>query len=164
MNEDFFWVLIEQAWLKSPTINDRRLTAIQSNRSKQLQALGDFGRAYTMTIVENLEEILAMFGKDELTAFIQVFEQKLFNLDRKDLSKAMGNPSGDGFLYARCFVVGLGREYYERIYAHPEKARDLTSAEMFGFVGYKVYGEKFREEFARNQFHCIESYSNKEAW
>ena len=81
MNEDFFWMLIEQAWLKSPEINERRLTAIRLNRAKQLQDLGDFGNAYAMTIIDHLEQILAMFGNDELTAFIQMFEQKSQILD-----------------------------------------------------------------------------------
>ena len=72
MNEDFFWQIIEQAWLDSPEINARRQKAIQSNRAKPLQILGDLGKAYTVEIVENLERNLHLFGESELSSFIRI--------------------------------------------------------------------------------------------
>jgi hypothetical protein len=37
-------------------------------------------------------------------------------------------------------------------------------ASMFGFSAYRIYEEKFGEEFGRYSIHNIESCSNKNGW
>jgi hypothetical protein len=90
-------------------------------------------------------------------------ERKLFQIDRKDI-QAYTDGSDDGFLYCRCFIVGMGKAYYEMIEENPSKATCDAEAEIVGFIGYIVYQELFDEEFERYTVHNIESCSNAEGW
>ena len=164
MNEDLFWQLIEHSWRDVPAINTIRETAVASNAKKQLVTIGDHGQSLIWQMQQKLEQNLSLFGVDELTGFIRLFEERLFQIDREEVLSPMGEVSGDSFLYARAFIVGMGRDYYELIDRQPEKASSETEAGLLAFAGYKVHEEKFGEEFERNVVHCIESFSNAEGW
>ena len=164
MNEELFWQLIEQSWRDVPAVNSIREDAVISNDKKQLVRIGDGGESLIWQLQQKLEQDLSLFGKDEMAGFIRLFEEQLVQLDREEVAEPMGEISGDCFLYARAFIVGLGGDYCELIDRQPEKAAPKTAADLLAFAGYKVYEEKFGEEFERNLVHCIESFSNLDCW
>jgi hypothetical protein len=102
------------------------------------------------------------FIKD-LTAFIHILEERLYHIDRQDIHEYTEG-SDDGFLYCRCFVVGMGWEYYTMVDEDLSKATMDIEAELFGFSTYGVYGEKNGDEFERYSIHSIETCSNREGW
>jgi len=62
---------------------------------------------------------LAKLGTTELEQFEERLAEALFELDQKNLADHAGESgeSGDGFLYARCYVVARGKAFFERVLA-----------------------------------------------
>lgn len=97
MNEEKFWQLMEKV--------DRE--ALED---------GDADAA-----VEPLTEALARLPVKDIKGFEECLAQALYQLDGKlfaDHAGASGK-SADGFLYARCFVVGSGKAAYDSVLADP---------------------------------------------
>lgn len=160
MNEANFWQLIETAWSLSPELNAARRLALRTNDPFLLESL-----SYELADVigENLRRLLEALDKSALTAFLRLMEEKLYHIDRQEI-RQYTDGSDDGFLYCRCFIVGMGEAYYKGIDSNPALATMDVEAESIGFIGYEVYLEKFNESFSRNTLHCIESGSNKKGW
>lgn len=160
MNEEKFWETIELAWSDAPKFDTRRRDALESNDEDLLEDIADdLNRLFLENYVDRLQDL----SKDELTAYIRIFESKLYQLDRLDTHE-FTDGSDDGFLYCRCFIVALGREYFEAVDKNPSHATFDLEAESVGFAMYRAYEEMFGEEFERNLVHCIESGSNPEGW
>ncbi|MEC5142742.1 DUF4240 domain-containing protein [Chitinophaga sp. 212800010-3] len=160
MNEVRFWQIIEDAWAASPSLLEMRNTVLKTNDAILIEDLT--GEIYG-TITNNIRDILLGLDKEELTGFNHRMEEILFRIDRKDVH-VYTEGSDDGFLYCRCFIVGMGKEYYKMIDENPSRATCDAEAEIVGFIGYMVYKELFGEEFERNSVHCIESCSNAAGW
>jgi hypothetical protein len=160
MTEQHFWELIETSWTSSPGLYELRAKALQTNNEENLEdlsvELGD-------TMLENYRRQLLLLDQENLTKYIHILEEKLYKIDREEIHEYTDG-SDDGFLYCRCFILGMGEEYYNMIDNNPTKATVDLEAEDFGFLAYKVYEEKFKEEFERNSIYCIESGSNTENW
>jgi len=160
MTEKQFWTLIELSWSEAPELNQKRKKALKSNAEESLEALSE---ELEETILENYKKRLQLLNKNDLSKFIHILEERLFNIDRQEIQEYTDG-SDDGFLYCRCFIVGMGEDYYTMIDKEPAKATMDLEAEIFGFSAYEVYEELFGEEFDRNSVHCIESCSNENAW
>ena len=160
MNDFKFWQIIEDAWAASPSLLEMRNTVLKTNDAILIEDLT--GEVYG-AITNNIRDLLLQLNKEELTAFNHIMEEKLFRIDREDIHEYTDG-SDDGFLYCRCFIVGMGRAYYEMIEENPSKATCDAEAEIVGFIGYMVYQELFGEEFERNTVHCIETCSNARGW
>jgi hypothetical protein len=160
MTDKDFWGLIELSWQDSPILYKKRAKALETNDEELLEELSQ--ELYN-TITENCKKRLLKLEKDELTSFIHILEERLYNIDREEIHE-FTDGSDDGFLYCRCFILGMGEQYYNMIDKEPAKAKLDLEAEAFGFVGYEVYQEKFEEDFERNSVHCIESCSNTNFW
>ena len=160
MTEEKFWRIIETAWSKVTTLHIIRAIAIKTNDKDLLEELSS---AMETQILPYFNEALSKLDKATLTAFIHFAESKLYQIDRKEIHQYTDG-SDDGFLYCRCFILGMGEVYYNRIDKHPKKAAMDLEAESFGFEPYRVYEKKFGHEFDRNTVHCIESCSNEEKW
>ena len=159
MDENKFWNLINDTWVKSGK-NKIRLKAIKENDEDLLRRLMEF----IWTDLINYYQIeLWKLEKQEFISYILKLEEKLYQIDREEIHKHIGG-SDDRFLYGRCFVLAMGREYYEMIDKYPEKAKYDLQAEGFGFETYKLFENLFEEEFERNTIHCIESCSNEGKW
>jgi hypothetical protein len=160
MTESLFWEIIDSAWTKSSLIEKRRVKALRNNDTELLQDLSEdlFG-----AVLNNYNKRLVLLGKPELTSFIHILEEKLYDLDRAEIHE-FTDGSDDGFLYARCFVVAMGEAYYNKINRDPSMATKDMEAETFGFSAYEVYKYKFKADFVRCSKHNIETGSNKEAW
>lgn len=59
----------------------------------------------------------------DILEFEEILAEKLYALDRRDLAEHAGEAgdSDDAFLYARCYVVARGREFYEAVSSNPER-------------------------------------------
>ncbi|NLR57212.1 DUF4240 domain-containing protein [Chitinophaga polysaccharea] len=160
MNESRFWEIIEQAWQASPALLEMRSTALETNDAVVIE---DLTSEVYGAITNNIRDILLGLDKEALTGFNHLMEEKLYHIDRKDIH-AYTDGSDDGFLYCRCFIVGMGKNYYDKIDRDPAMATSDAEAEIVGFIGYMVYQELFGEEFERNTIHCIETCSNSRGW
>ncbi len=160
MTIDAFWELIESAWSEHPALLKKRDKAIADGNRKALVALAD---DIEDTILDDYQDSLYELERDELTAFIQHLEERLYNIDREAIMDAAGS-SEEGFVYARCYIVAMGRRYYGLVEGDPSKAVPDAEAEGFGFTAYSIYADRFDEEFKRNSKHSIAARSNKAAW
>jgi hypothetical protein len=160
MNEQKFWELIESAWKSVPLLDGLRQEALKTNKADLFEGLS-FG--LDDEVSEAIEDKLRELSKDDLIGFNHLLEEKLFRLDREEIHQHTDG-SDDGFLYCRGFIVGMGERYYNLIHANPAKATADAEAESICFVGYRVYLERFKEEFVRQSVHPIESGSNPDGW
>ena len=160
MTEQDFWKIIELSWSDSPEINKSRIKALQTNDEELLEELSG---ELEETIVENYKKRLLTLDKENFTDFLHILEEKLYKIDREEIQEYTDG-SDDGFLYCRCFILGMGEQYYKMIDKDSSKATMDLEAETFGFSAYSVYKENFGEEFERNTIHNIESCSNPEGW
>ena len=160
MTLDQFWNILELVWKDRPELNTLRQKALRSNNYDQLEELA---AELEGDILESYEERLTNLDKKEFTSFIQHFEERIHHIDREEIHEYTDG-SDDGFLYCRCFIVGMGREYYNMVDREPSKASIDLEAELFGFSMYGVYEEEFGEEFQRYQHHSMETGSNLEGW
>jgi hypothetical protein len=78
--------------------------------------------------VEPLVEALSQLAEAEIGAFEDQLAQCLFDLDGRQYADQAGESgqSGDGFLYARCYVVARGKKYFEGVKASPERMPKST--------------------------------------
>lgn len=160
MTVQAFWQIIEASWADAPELNRKRQEALKSNDEELLEELSE---ALSDTILENYEKRLAELDKKSLTAFIHLLEERLYHIDREEIHEYTDG-SDDGFLYCRCFILGMGERYYNMVDKDPSQATMDLEAESFGFAAYSVYEDKFGDEFDRYSIHSIESGSNEEGW
>jgi hypothetical protein len=73
--------------------------------------------------IEPLQAALNMKSESELFRFEEALSQKLYAIDGERFAQNAGDSGGsdDGFLYARCFVVAKGREFYEAVKSDPTR-------------------------------------------
>ena len=71
--------------------------------------------------VEKLSNVLTRLSKSELESFQKLFAQMLDRIDDKSYrNECPGSQSDDTFLYARCFVIGRGREHFYKVLHNPK--------------------------------------------
>jgi Protein of unknown function (DUF4240) len=160
MTEQDFWEIIELSWADSPKLNSQRAKALKTNDEEILEELSG---ELEDTILEHYIKRLHALDKDDLTTFIHILEERLYNIDRKEIQEYTDG-SDDGFLYCRCFILGMGQKYYNMVDKDPSKATMDLEAESFGFSAYGVFEERFGEWFERGSIHSIETCSNTAGW
>ncbi|MBW8686640.1 DUF4240 domain-containing protein [Chitinophaga rhizophila] len=160
MNATRFWEIIETAWTTDRDLFNLRETALTTNDPALIRYLGNI---VSTEITDHIRQQLIYLDDRELTKFNHVMEEKLFHIDREEIHERTGG-TDDGFLYRRCFIVGMGQTYYDMVDENPSVATTDVAAGDVGFVGYGVYEDKFGETFERYCLHCIESGSNSRGW
>ncbi|MDQ0364238.1 DUF4240 domain-containing protein [Catenuloplanes indicus] len=120
--EDRFWALVEGAWAtlgEEPAALRRALLTRDpaGDAENDLYAID----AWLNRFLERLSAATAELTAAELVALDRVVERKLYDIDRRDVHDVTDG-SDDGFLYARGFIVALGRDYYETVQADPAYA------------------------------------------
>jgi hypothetical protein len=140
-NEARLWSLIEAAWAPlRPDVRQARLALVirpagsQAETSVVLGALPRFldllaGRCRSLTGAE-------------LTSLDRVVERKLREIDRASIHAVTGG-SDDGFLYARGFIVAMGREFYDAVADDPEMGVPYAECEEMCYVFAHLYCERF---------------------
>ena len=160
MTKKQFWKIIEHSWAESPELYKKRAAALLNHDE---EAFGILSQKISETIRNNYSKRLMELSKEDFTSFIHILEERLYHIDRAEIHE-FTDGSDDGFLYCRCFIVGMGEQYYRMIDETPSKATFDLESEMFGFEAYQVYEQKFGEEFERYSKHSIETCSNESEW
>ena len=160
MTLDAFWELIESAWSEHPALLKKRETALAKNNPMAIATLAD---DIEDTIFDDFQDLLYELTREDLVGFIHTLEERLYNLDRKAIHEATES-NDESFVYARCFIIAVGRAYYDAVDADPSKAVPDAEAEGFGFTAYSVFADRFDEDFKPNSSHNIGTRSNKAGW
>jgi hypothetical protein len=158
MNEDLFWSMIDDAWK----------TAGSMAKERQQLAQGKLSEEKAEELVEALEEVipslfatLEQLSQNDLLAFDQILERKLFEIDRAEVQEQTDG-SDDGFLYARGFIVAAGRPYYDAVNTDPSVAMMDLECEQMCYISWNLYRERFGD--VPKSGICRESASNKAGW
>lgn len=141
MDEQRFWSMIEEAWGTIGGRADLRRGLTEGNASEEdaYELEEDADR-----VIPALEGLLAGLSADELLEFDRILERKLYDIDRADIHEHTDG-SDDGFLYCRGFIVALGREYYEAIYANPSLAVLDAECEAMCYLSWHLYHDRSGE-------------------
>jgi len=78
----------------------------------------------------------------ELTCLDRVAERKLWEIDRAGIHAVTGG-SDDGFLYARGFIVAMGREFYDAVCDNPQMAVPSAECEDICYFFAHIHRERF---------------------
>ncbi|WP_242910427.1 DUF4240 domain-containing protein [Actinomadura terrae] len=113
--------------------------------------------------LDNLADLSRDLSSEELTALDRAVERLLFDIDRADVH-AVTDGSDDGFLYARGFVVALGREYYTAVVRDPRMAILDAYCESMCYLFFHVHHERFGDFPDTGSGITRESFSNPEGW
>src|SRR5688572_26797909 len=121
--------------------------------------------------LEPLVAALAKLDEPVIAGFAEQLAQVLYDLDGKVFADNAGESgeSGDGFLYARCFVVARGEQHYRHVLANPtampqsldEWCEGLLSAAWHGWARQTGNAP---EKWPHETFVSYESFSNTAKW
>jgi hypothetical protein len=160
---DRFWALIESAWQRlgpEPDVLRRALLDRDpQDEDFELYAVDGWLAAFLRT----LTELSAGLSRTELADLDRVLERMLHDIDRVDIHEVTDG-SDDGFLYARGFIVALGRDFYEAVRADPAVAvLDADCEEMCYFFA-ELHAERFGDRPGTDSGISRETGSNQKGW
>jgi len=158
MNEPRFWEMIEAAWSEAGHLVKERDEI----------ASGTYSEDSLDEVFEVLDEMVAALrgqlealSEADLLEFDRILERKLYEIDRSEIQE-FTDGSDDGFLYARGFIVAMGKKYYDTVNADPSKAILDAECEDLCYLPVHIYKDQFGEmpesEITR------ESASNPAGW
>lgn len=161
-DEARLWSLIEAGWgLLGPELRQARQEMVtrpagsQAETSALTGALDRFldvlaGRCRTLTGAE-------------LTCLDRVVERKLWEIDQARIHAVTGG-SDDGFLYARGFIVAMGREFYGAVADDPQMAVPNAECEEMCYFFAHLHRERFGDFPATGSGISRESGQNLMGW
>jgi len=128
-DEARFWARVEAAWAQCSAEANRvrrALAARAPGPDTDLSAVEGALPVFLGTLADQCRELPG----GELTSLDRVLERKLYDIDRADI-QAVTDGSEDGFLYARGFIVAMGRDFYDAVASDPQVAMlDAECEEM----------------------------------
>jgi hypothetical protein len=161
-DEARFWARVEAAWAQCSAEANRvrrALAARAPGPDTDLSAVEGALPVFLGTLADQCRELPG----GELTSLDRVLERKLYDIDRADI-QAVTDGSEDGFLYARGFIVAMGRDFYDAVTSDPQVAvMDAECEEMCYFFAH-LYRERFREFPETGSGISRESCSNAIGW
>jgi len=157
--EERLWALIEQAWSGAdesvnaarhalatrPPVPSAAETGADDHDDHddllggQLMATID---AAGDAFIQRLRDLAAELSSPELTALDRVVERKLYDLDREEVHDVTDG-SDDGFLYARGFILAVGRDYHAAVDADPRLAVLDADFEAMCYLFAHIHEKKF---------------------
>jgi hypothetical protein len=147
MNESEFWQVIQQI------------------DHTALQECDDDGA------VAPLIKHLSRVSESEIRDFENILAQTLYEIDSQMYAYHAGDSekSGDGFLYARCFVVAKGQEFYHHVKTNPTNMPDSTDdwCESLLYVAQRAWAEATgndEEDWDHDTPLSYETGSNENLW
>jgi uncharacterized protein DUF4240 len=158
-DEARFWNLVESAWARVGAEQSALRKAV-IGREDPDDDLGLSG--HLNAFLGHLRALSEDLTAEELTDLDRVLERALYDIDREDIHEVTEG-SDDGFLYARGYIVALGREYYEAVRADPQVALDAACEEMCYFFAHlhrKRFGDWPRTDSGISRETC----SNTAGW
>jgi hypothetical protein len=142
-DEARFWALLEAAWARCMPEADRARQALAKPGNSLAAGLA----AIEPTLAVFLDHLVGLSRRlpaAEVVNLDRVLERKLYDIDRADIQRVTDG-SDDGFLYARGFIVAMGRRFYNAVASNPDLAvPDAECEEMCYFFAH-LYRERFGE-------------------
>ena len=140
-DEARFWALIEAAWAPlGPEVRQARQALVirpAGSHADTSVVAGAF-RAFLDILAGRCRSLTGA----ELTSLDRVAERKLWEIDRASIHAVTGG-SDDGFLYARGFIVAMGREFYDAVADNPEMVVPCAECEEICYFFAHLHREWF---------------------
>jgi Protein of unknown function (DUF4240) len=157
-----FWALVEAVWAQcnAEANRVRRALAVRApGLNTDILAVEGALPVFLGTLTDQCRDLPG----GELTSFDRVLERKLYDIDRADI-QAVTDGSDDGFLYARGFIVAMGRDFYDAVASDPEMAVLGADCEEMCYFFAHLYRERFGEFPETGSGISRESCSNPAGW
>ncbi|RJL22566.1 DUF4240 domain-containing protein [Bailinhaonella thermotolerans] len=141
------WALIEAAWepLGSEVARARRELAHRTpTPDERLHGVPPLSLVEGALdgFLDNLAGMTRDLPAGELADLDRSVERLLHDIDRAEVHAATDG-SDDGFLYARGFIVALGREFYRAVDADPRMAVLDAECEEMAYFFARLHAERF---------------------
>ncbi|MEV4382242.1 DUF4240 domain-containing protein [Streptosporangium sp. NPDC049644] len=146
-DEAGFWDLVEAAWAPLGVDVDRARRELAHRTPAPGEDPYD-NPPFTVVdaalkgFLSNLGSLSEGLSADELTDLDRVVEARLHDIDRADVH-AVTDGSDDGFLYARGFIVALGRDFYAAVAEDPKKAVPDAECERMCYFFAHLHHERY---------------------
>ena len=161
-DEARLWALVEAAWTQCGAEANRVRRALAARAPEPVTDTSAVDGALPVFLGALADRCRALPG-GELTSLDRVLERKLYDIDRADI-QAVTDGSDDGFLYARGFIVAMGRDFYDAVARDPQVAvLDAECEEMCYFFAH-LYRGRFGEFPQTGSGISRESCSNAAGW
>ncbi|MGY0231036.1 DUF4240 domain-containing protein [Longispora urticae] len=161
-HEARFWALIEAAWARlDPRVNAARRALAEREPGSEVDVMLLDGALDGF--LENLAADSEELSGAELTDLDRVLERRLYDIDRADIHEVTDG-SDDGFLYARGFIVALGRDFYEAVARDPEKAVMDAECESMCYFFAHLHNKRFGDFPETGSGISRESCMNPTGW
>jgi Protein of unknown function (DUF4240) len=161
-DEARLWALVEAAWAQCGAEANRVRRALAARAlgpDAGISAVDSALPVFLGTLADQCRELPG----GELATLDRVLERKLYDIDRADI-QAVTDGSDDGFLYARGFIVAMGRDFYDAVADDPQVAvPDAECEEMCYFFAH-LHRKRFGKFPETGSGICRGSCSNATGW
>ena len=142
MKEELFWGTIEMAWQTAGGAHATRQQLARGGETwnERIERLLD---KVLPNVVEALRSALENAEREELLDFARILGERLRALDLPEVLRRSGAEEGEGFLYARSFIVILGRDFYAAVAADPAILMSGLQCEELWDMPAAVYEGRF---------------------
>jgi hypothetical protein len=140
-DEACLWSLIEAAWAPlGPDVRQARQALVIRPAGSQAETSVVMGalRRFLDVLISRCRSLTGA----ELTSLDRVVERKLWEIDRASIHAVTGG-SDDGFLYARGFIVAMGREFYDAVADNPQMGVPYAECEQMCYFFAHLHRERF---------------------
>jgi hypothetical protein len=161
-DEARFWALVEAAWAQCSAEADRARRALAARAPGQDAGISVVDGALLVFLGTLADRCRDLTG-GELASLDRVLERKLYDIDRADI-QAVTDGSDDGFLYARGFIVAMGRVFYDAVASDPQVAVPDAECEAMCYFFAHLHRERFGEFPETSSGISRESCSNTTGW
>jgi hypothetical protein len=116
--------------------------------------------------VEPLISNLSRLEGENICEFAEILAEKLYRLDEERFAAHAGDAGGsdDGFLYARCYVVAKGKEYYDKVSQKPKEFPKDCELEWLLSAASEAYFLKTGDDLDHTTHYSFETGSNPAGW
>jgi hypothetical protein len=160
---DFFWMQIEDAWGgTTPEANAQR-AALATRDPEEDEADASLVDDALDGVLDRLRTAYEALPREELAQMDAFLEHRLYDIDRADIQEVTDG-SDDGFLYARGYVVALGKQFYDAVNANPQMAIMDAECEEMCYLPAHIYEERFGSWPKSTSKISRESGSNPKGW
>ncbi len=141
----------------------------------QIIDLFDWRTLDSEAILAPAVEALSQFSKENIHAFHDILNKKLYALDGRRFAEQLGSNryapdenkyfSADSFLYSRCCVVANGQVFYQKVLENPTKMPKEYTFESLIYLPRKAWQHKTNQDnysYFPEIWH--ETFSNPEGW
>ncbi len=164
---DRFWSLIEDAWAtQSDDAKAARAALIARQPGEELDDQVAIVDDALDGVMDNLRAVFEFEGcpQSELVAMDRVLERALYAIDRSDI-QAVTDGSDDGFLYARGFIVAMGKAFYSAVLLDPAMAICDAECETMCYLPAHIHSDRFGGSFPETGSQISrESGNNGDGW